>query len=90
MQNSDILFIIQTYFSGKNILPPKVDWAPTPMRPYPLWSFAPGPRWGTGWVPRSLVPALLSTPWSRHCRQIRIRRCSWRKSQSPITVSLLA
>jgi len=25
------MLIFHTYFSGKNVVPPKVDWAPTPM-----------------------------------------------------------
>jgi len=31
MWNSGILLIVNTYFSVKNVLPPKVDWAPAPM-----------------------------------------------------------
>jgi len=30
MPNSVILLIFYTHFSGKNVVPPKVDWAPTP------------------------------------------------------------
>ena len=60
MQNSGILLIIHTYFGGKNVVPPKVDWAPTSMvttnPSFRIWyaknqlhqiSNIPGPRWGS-------------------------------------------